>query len=195
MGLPYLKFYTADWLADPKVRTLTLEERGFYMDLLCLMWQQKPGYKTSRNLANFARTFGITRAKVERLLAKLQAKLGQSLLVSDEWIESPRLKKEAGRVQDISEKRAESGRQGGRPKKAKAFEDEKPNRSIVEAETKEDKTPQPPRGGAERTICRILGIISTQEVQGPSRKGLEPNQARPATPRCPDARARAGQEV
>jgi len=143
-SLPYLKFYAADWLADPKVRTLTLEERGFYLDLLLIMWVQKPGYKTARNLSVFARNFGISRAKVERILSKIQAKLGQSLLVSEDWIESPRLRKEAGRAQDISEKRSEAGKQGGRPKKANAFEGEKPNIVIVEAEAKVDTKEEPP---------------------------------------------------
>lgn len=149
-NLPYLKFYTADWLADPRVRSLTLEERGFYFDLLCLMWQQSPGYKLPESCPGFAQVLGITRAKVGRLLAKLQAKLGQSLLIIDGEIISPRLKKECVRANNIREKLSDAGKQGGRPKKANGFEGKKPNIVIVEAEadtdTKEDP-PIAPQGG------------------------------------------------
>ena len=37
--LPAMPWYVGDWLKDPGVRALTYEERGIYVDLLCLMWE------------------------------------------------------------------------------------------------------------------------------------------------------------
>lgn len=35
--MPYIPFFTADWLADEKLRLCSLAARGLWMDLLCLM--------------------------------------------------------------------------------------------------------------------------------------------------------------
>lgn len=37
MKLPYIKFFTRDWQADPELRMCSLEARGLWMELLCIM--------------------------------------------------------------------------------------------------------------------------------------------------------------
>lgn len=37
MKLPAMFFYTGDWLKDPQLRRCTHEEKGVYIDMLCLM--------------------------------------------------------------------------------------------------------------------------------------------------------------
>ena len=36
--LPWFKFYPFDWVSDSTVQTMTLIERGFYMEILCRVW-------------------------------------------------------------------------------------------------------------------------------------------------------------
>lgn len=36
---PWFKFYVRDWLTDARVRAMTLEQRGAYLELLCLQWE------------------------------------------------------------------------------------------------------------------------------------------------------------
>ena len=39
---PWLKFYTADWRADPRLRSCSLAARGLWMEMLCLMHEADP---------------------------------------------------------------------------------------------------------------------------------------------------------
>ena len=39
---PWLKFYTADWRADPRLRSCSLAARGLWMEMLCLMHEAEP---------------------------------------------------------------------------------------------------------------------------------------------------------
>lgn len=36
--LPWFKFFPFDWLSDTNVQTMTLAERGFYIEILCRIW-------------------------------------------------------------------------------------------------------------------------------------------------------------
>lgn len=38
---PAFQFYPSDWLGDAKVRAMTTEARGAYIDLLCYCWQEQ----------------------------------------------------------------------------------------------------------------------------------------------------------
>jgi len=38
--LPWFKFFATDWLSDPDVRVMSSRQRGWYIDLLCLAWQE-----------------------------------------------------------------------------------------------------------------------------------------------------------
>lgn len=37
--LPYFKFFAADWLADAELRRCSFAARGFFIDMLAIMWQ------------------------------------------------------------------------------------------------------------------------------------------------------------
>jgi hypothetical protein len=39
---PYIKFYGRDWIGDTSLRMCDLDERGLWIDLLCLMMQSEP---------------------------------------------------------------------------------------------------------------------------------------------------------
>jgi hypothetical protein len=39
---PYIKFYGRDWIGDTALRMCSIDERGLWIDLLCLMMQGEP---------------------------------------------------------------------------------------------------------------------------------------------------------
>lgn len=39
---PWFKFYSADWLSSSKIRSLTLEEKGLFVDMMAVSWQETP---------------------------------------------------------------------------------------------------------------------------------------------------------
>ena len=41
MNLPFIKFYPRDWQADPELRMCSLESRGLWVELLCVMHSAK----------------------------------------------------------------------------------------------------------------------------------------------------------
>jgi hypothetical protein len=75
---PSLQFYPGDWMKDPAVRALSVEARGLWFDMLCLMHESSPrGYLryssgepiTSKDLARIA---GSTERKVKVLLSEME---------------------------------------------------------------------------------------------------------------------------
>jgi hypothetical protein len=41
-GLPWFKFYPVDWRAEPSLRMVSLEARGFWIECLCIMHEADP---------------------------------------------------------------------------------------------------------------------------------------------------------
>ncbi len=39
MKLPSFQFYPGDWMKDPSLRSVSLEARGLWMDMLCLLFE------------------------------------------------------------------------------------------------------------------------------------------------------------
>ncbi len=78
MKLPWLKFYTSDWRADPALRMCSLGARGLWMEMLCLMHEAQPAGSllvsgksvTPRQLAGLV---GAAPGEVERCFAELEA--------------------------------------------------------------------------------------------------------------------------
>lgn len=75
---PASQWYWADWLRAPEIRGISLEARGFWMDLLAIMHEGEPyGHLTiSGNPIDdktLGRMVGATPAKVRKLVAELEA--------------------------------------------------------------------------------------------------------------------------
>lgn len=74
---PWMKFYPADWRADPQLRMCGLAARGLWAEMLCLMHEADPyGYLTVNGRpvtdAQLAILCGITPAEVTALLSELE---------------------------------------------------------------------------------------------------------------------------
>lgn len=63
----YFPFYAGDYLSDEKVRGLTFEERGVYVELLCLLWKTDNG-KLNYDLERLSRMLGISAEKVGSIM-------------------------------------------------------------------------------------------------------------------------------
>lgn len=77
--MPAILFYTGDWLKDPAVRCLSLEARGLWIDMLCLMYESpvrgflSVGNGTPVTAVLLARMVGGQEEQVQTLLDELNA--------------------------------------------------------------------------------------------------------------------------
>jgi uncharacterized protein YdaU (DUF1376 family) len=101
---PFLKLFTDDWLAG--TRALSFEEKGFYLELLCMMWASKGGLPD--DVPELARHLRADRRKVRRLLDALLA--DDKLQIEDGEIVNRRLMKDIG----TARRRASSARLRGK---------------------------------------------------------------------------------
>lgn len=75
--LPAFQFYPGDWMKDPSVRSLSLEARGLWIDLICLMFEAEPrGYLTLNGrpmtTEEIARATGQTCDNVRTIVGQLR---------------------------------------------------------------------------------------------------------------------------
>ena len=77
--MPAILFYTGDWLKDPAVRCCSLEARGLWIEMLCLMYESpKRGYLSLANGeavsdVQLSRMVGASPEDVKRLTSELRA--------------------------------------------------------------------------------------------------------------------------
>jgi uncharacterized protein YdaU (DUF1376 family) len=124
---PAFQFYPNDFLADPNVVVMSLQERGAYITLLCLCWQPDGLPSDGHQLA---RMCGVPVTVFRKLWPALERcfrphPTDQSRLIH------PRLEKEREKQETYRRRQSDRGRMGGRPKnpddsgnKASAFETE-----------------------------------------------------------------------
>jgi biotin operon repressor len=78
MKLPSFQFYPGDWMKDPGVRSVSLEARGLWIDMLCLLFESgRRGYlqhATGKPVSDeqLARMTGGSSGQVSRLLQELE---------------------------------------------------------------------------------------------------------------------------
>ncbi len=78
MKLPSFQFYPGDWMKDPGLRSVSLEARGLWIDMLCLLFESgRRGYlqhATGKPVTNeqLARMTGGSAEQVSRLLRELE---------------------------------------------------------------------------------------------------------------------------
>ena len=62
-NLPYMKFYPRDWLGDPVVRRMSASLRGWWIDLICLMWSMP-----HRGVLRDASGAPLTKSQIAKML-------------------------------------------------------------------------------------------------------------------------------
>jgi hypothetical protein len=169
MSTPWLKFYPADWRADPALRMCSIAARGLWMEMLCVMHEANPRGVllvnerpvTERQLAALA---GVDLKTTTALLAEL-AEAGVFSRSDDGAIYSRRMRRD----DEKAERDKANGKAGGNPKlKAGVNPPDKPDGSD----------------GITSPRARI-----NQKPEARSQKEETPNPPQPTTSAAPDAAA------
>lgn len=169
---PWMKFYPADWRADPLLRNCSLLARGLWMEMLALMHESdRYGYllvngkaPTDRQLAVQA---GATVDEISAALAELES---EGVFSRDHagTIYSRRMKRDEKK----SEIARKVGRKGGNPKlsnhKGNSAQDNREDKPQVNGgdkphmpEARVQSTPKPPSLPTDvRSVMEEAGFIS-----------------------------------
>lgn len=116
MADPWLKFYTTDWRADPRLRMCSLSARGLWIELICLMHESDPyGHLLVNGRAptpqQIAGLVGASVDDVESAIEELQG-AGVFSRTKGRVIYSRKMVKGENRAR----KSRENGKKGGNPK-------------------------------------------------------------------------------
>lgn len=101
--MKYFPFYPSDFLADMNVQAMNLEERGLYVTLLCLDWQED-GLPT--DMKKIAKILKISEKKLKNLFSSME----MCFTVHNSKLHNNRLIKERKKVSDIIEKRSNAAK-------------------------------------------------------------------------------------
>lgn len=111
---PSFPFYARDFLSSPRVRRMSLEERGAYITLLCDAWVDVGLEPDAESIAD---RLGIDLEAAERLMA---GQLGRCFVLVDGRLVSPRMERERQRLDERSRMLSEAGARGGRARPSQA---------------------------------------------------------------------------
>lgn len=161
MKNPWMKFFPADWRAEPTLRVCSLAARGLWMEMLALMHEAEPrGHLvingkpiTNNQLSNLV---GVPQDTIETLVTELES-AGVFSRKKNGAIYSRRIERDENRTR----KNRENGKLGGNPSLSK-------DKEIEQSVIHEDKT-------------HILEARSQKEEEKDSPSLLEPDKP-PAEP-------------
>ena len=136
-GRPSMQFYPGDWRTDTGLRLCSLEARGLWIEMLCIMWvSPKRGCLLEANgnqieAEGLARLVGAMEADTKQSLSDLQAHDVYSTL-DDGTIYNRRMYRQWKQ----SRSKAEAGRKGGKASKSPSKTEAKtPSSSSTAAST------------------------------------------------------------
>ncbi len=112
---PWMKFYPSDWIGSVRLRSVSLEARGLWIDMLCIMHSGEPyGHLTVAgkplDLKQLSRMVGVTFSRIKKLISELES--AEILLKNSEGIFYSKRMVEDGRKKY---KAKEYGKLGGNP--------------------------------------------------------------------------------
>ena len=113
---PSFQFYPDDWLKEPALRLCSLEAKGLWWDMVCLMWFGQPRGTLTVNgkpldSKGLAKIEGESVEKIERLLIELETNNIFSRL-PDGTIYCRRMHRECQKKGHLSKVRSKAGRKG-----------------------------------------------------------------------------------
>ncbi len=168
MKLPSFQFYPGDWMKDPALRSVSLEARGLWIDMLCLLFESgRRGYlqhATGKPVQEeqLARMTGCSARQVSRLSQELENS-GVFSRTEHDTIYSRRMVKD----EQVRQVRSSAGKLGGNPQiagktvdfclsKNQANPNHRSNQNggfssstSSSSSASEDNTPLPPAGGLD----------------------------------------------
>lgn len=119
--MPWFKFYASDWQSDENVLFMDFFERGVYLELLLRNWVEgsipSSPSKCLILLTRFASTDSeAEREKIRKALQVILPLFHQSADLPGRLVH-PKLEEQRRNMQEISQKRANAGRKGGKSEK------------------------------------------------------------------------------
>jgi hypothetical protein len=165
---PWFRFYAEDWLTDMNVQTMSLIERGFYLEVLCLIWAEN-GIPNSQKFLEqlFNRCSTDDRILFEQNYTSVRTdcidKIKERLTETQDGKKLTHWKLEEIRkeITKVSENNAEKGRKSGESRRKKKAQKTTNNCSTtVQPELnhpdpdpdKERVPPKPPKGGEDPSL-------------------------------------------
>jgi uncharacterized protein YdaU (DUF1376 family) len=107
---PAFQFYPNDFLADANVIVMSMQERGVYITLLCVCWQQG---SLPSNVEALSRLCGMPIAAFRRLWPAVE----KCFRTTGEKMVNPRLDRERKKQREYRRRQSDNGKLGGRPRK------------------------------------------------------------------------------
>ena len=155
MSEPWMKFYTSDWRADPRLKMCSPAARGMWIEMICLMHEATPYghlliHGQSPNEAQLASLTGIHIAELPGLVAELE-RLGVFSRTRESVIYSRKLVRMASKAA-VARK---NGKKGGNPTLGK-HEENKPLDNLTD---NGDDKPQKPEA-----ICQTDKISANADT-------------------------------
>jgi uncharacterized protein YdaU (DUF1376 family) len=109
---PAFQFYPNDFLSDANVIVMSLQERGAYITLMCVCWQQGT---LPASVEHLARLCGCPLVAFRRIWPAVSPCF--RTMANGERLMHPRLEKERKKQRAFHRRQSDNGRQGGRPRK------------------------------------------------------------------------------
>jgi uncharacterized protein YdaU (DUF1376 family) len=116
---PWMPLYVGDYLAG--TGHLTVRQHGQYLLMLMHHWRNGPLPDDDHQLAQIARSDPRSFHRHDRVILRAM------FVSTPDGLVQPRLMKERAHIAEVSEKRAEAGRRGGRPRKGNGEAHEESN--------------------------------------------------------------------
>jgi len=180
---PAFQFYPADYLADPNVDMMTLEQQGAYVRLLCHAWRATT---VGRLLNDRSTLFALARMTPEQWDQNSEAILRAFRVDDDGYITQKRLVKEWEKQQVKRLQAHEAGVRSGEVRRERPFNDRSTNRQRpvgVPLNTSASASASASKGrGEEASIAP--SIASSRMFSTPTPPPLPASQ--PKTTRKPD---------
>lgn len=151
MKRPSFQFYPADWQANSNLRRCSFEEKGIWLEVMCLLHDQEVYGICNWSLKDIAQAVGCTAAKLKGLVCKGVIKGADIGSVSPEFIYIPRSGRKLGtpvtlipeqsgpiwyssRMVEDEYKRMLRGELGGTPKVSPDISPKPPLGDVLDAE-------------------------------------------------------------
>ena len=176
MNAPYFPFYPSDWLSDPNVQTLTMEEIGVYITLLAYMWRDGSDCSLPDDDIHLSRLLHISTKKWKQLRKVLVDGIGSVFYRVDGTIRNKRLEKEWNKATEKINKRVtaankrwsyaySTGLQTSSKSNASASDLHMQNDAILDP----DPDPEKDQRERERSRARAEIVQAYEQTFGPLR--------------------------
>ena len=117
---PSFQFYPGDFLSDANVLVMSMAERGAYITLLCVCWQQG---SLPNDMTRLSKLCGVPLSAFRKLWPALKPCFRSTKEYTS--LIHPRLDRERQKQLEFRQRQSENGKQGGRPRNPGQSQDEK----------------------------------------------------------------------